>query len=121
MFLGEVQQRRQRPPHTLVAGREHALIQECHERVDDHQTRIGLAQGVIEPVGLRRETPGPVLVVAFALPDEDPLEVGAQPAEPRHDRVGRVIFGAEYQRVAQTRTGLAVRERLACTQACAKV
>jgi len=52
-----------------------------------------------------------LLIVALALPNEDALQVGAEPLEPRHNGVGRLVFGAEHQRVGWAWTGLAIGKR----------
>jgi hypothetical protein len=121
VLLGQLHQRHEGPPDALVAGAKNAAIEEGHDRVDDGEARVGSGQGVVEPVGLSGEAPGPNLVVALALPDEDALHVGAELLEAWHDRVGRAILGAEHQRVGGTEAGAVVGKRSSGAEAGAEV
>jgi hypothetical protein len=91
---GQADERHQRPPHRLVAGRRRIRPQERRQRVDNQQPGPVLANGFPKAVDVLRQRERVV-----ELPQHDAIEVGPGPAEPGADGVlGRVLAVDEDRR-----------------------
>ena len=77
MLGGESGERAERPADAGVAGRHHRAVEERHDRVEDDELGLRLRQGEVEAEEVGGEAGEPA--VFGARPEEDAIEVGADP------------------------------------------
>ena len=113
MPVREAHQGQQGPPDTLVVAREDRLLQESHDRIEDHQPGPGLGHGFFQEGGLRGQPEGVAAGGVLRLQAEDAAQVGPQGLEAGPDGVLVAVLAVKDERTSGREAGLSVGERTA--------